>query len=348
MQSKKLVCLLLILLFAASIVPFVKADSIVSNGNWTVTTASQIAAGNSGNLSSVEYTYDITTANTTLSSFLAFDKYTVQSGPILPNVQKESKYFYERIGIETNQGTLWLSAIEVQAWYDWWGAYAGRDVIEYMNDSGVGIHNQQSYNNQNFNLTLIAVANYTTDVVTVYSTVHGNGYASVGAVELPYSTDYAYIQNFSLPSGSTPQEFVVYYGHQGNGEFQAYINMNVPSTLPQGGGGITPPPGSYGILSDIYNFFLTIWGFIVSTVTFLIAMIQAFWPIFPMLAVVYLIDLFYTSYEKGGVVAIGDTAYKVYTMIVDAAEVVVRAIRAIGQYVSAGIGWLLALFGIAL
>lgn len=143
----------------------------------------------------------------------------------------------------------------------------------------------------------------------------------------------------------------LYIGYEGVGHFNVSFpdmaTVETPADYNPEQTIMTTGP-SFGILSNIYFFFLQLWSIIVSSITFVIAMIQAFWPIFPIIFIFYLLDLFYTAYQTGGFHAIGDTFYRIWNMIVETADLIVRAIRAIGQYVSAGIGWILGLFGIAL
>lgn len=167
-----------------------------------------------------------------------------------------------------------------------------------------------------------------------------------------------YNQTFQVPSGFfetwiIPQLTV---SHEGSGSFRLFIdghdynNGDFPNII----GGmdadkfIKEVTGVFGTFGDMINFVLMIWGFIIGAVTFVVAMVQAFWPIFPLIAIVYLIDLFWTSYQRGSFTGIGDTFYKLYTMFTTAAQTAIAVAQAVIQAATGAIGWILGLFGIVI
>jgi hypothetical protein len=315
------------------VLPLVSA-SPVTVGDWTVASDSEIGGSNVNSaLATALYNYSISTDNTTLISYLAFDKFNVQTG-FLPNVEMQTKYFYERIGIQTDAGTVWLSALEVKAWDDWYGAWCGRDVIQYMNDSGVGVHNSQSYSDQNFNLTLYAVANYTTDVVTVYSSVYSFEFASIGALELPSGGDYVFAQDFQLPSGCTPTNFLVYFGHSGNGDFHAYLTASVNGTSkPQGNNGV----GNVSILPrwlvDFGNTISSALGFVAALIGMAIQLGAGLIPLLPIFFLAYLLDAVIASIAEGGVRPIGYFFKAILDMLYNVGEIIMRALQALAEVI---------------
>jgi len=166
--------------------------------------------------------------------------------------------------------------------------------------------------------------------------------------------------NVSVEAGFFDEDIfpILSVTHSGSGHFQFFIygqeyqNSEIPEII----GGLDlykagehfTNPANWGLLGQIYAFFVSAWSFVVGTVTFIIAMIQAFWPIFPALFIMYLLDMFYTSYQKGGFVAIGDTFFKIYEVLISSLDTAVNVIQTIGSYLMSGISWILGLFGIVI
>lgn len=344
-------------LVAIATVPLLANAQTITNqqGDWTYATQTRLAAISSSNdLNTVEYIFPLNQSYFSLSlNFTQFTANQPQWWQLITNTHND-EYFYMRIGAEDNTGAVtWLGAFEIDAWQSALGFWKGKTGYYYPNstDQSAGGSYNIGYDTSNF--TVNFGLTQSGDEVQTLGSTYSENYGSIGAIEMLATGYPIYAQNFTLTNPDLTS-IVVYFGNKGYGSFTASIQSSDSTGLGtlSGAGtyglGNSPGVSNSGILGDLYGFFTMVWGIIDTSVTFLVSMIGAFWPIFPTLLIVYLIDLFYSAYENGGVSAIGDQFYKLYNILVETTFTVVKAIETVANAVTGGIKWILALFGILL
>jgi hypothetical protein len=340
------------------------SSSFASAGNWTSPSLTGIwgplapetgfngTGDNAGQLSTFWTTHPDQQTISGIANFTAFTL-NCSVNEFTADLRPFSFSDYKQIGISLKLasalgfGGTMTTNFSLYSGISWFGASSER--IVYSGDAKYGLTPPT-----HIYMQLIRRSNTTLEYSL--SVMDKGGYTTLpnGTV---YQGFYAFFnQTINVNDGFFDNEIfpILTVTHAGSGHFQFniygedYNNGEYPEFL--GGLDIAEAKEtiieSLGFLSDIYGFFATLWGIITGMVMFAIALIQGFWPIFPILIIFYLLDMFWTSYERGGFVAIGDTVYKLYNGLIQTATMIIDAIKMITDIVMGGVRWLIGLFGL--